>query len=278
MAPRISVEHNTFELQGSQPLFAQSWIPSSEIRGTIGIVHGLGEHSSRYRPFAELLATSGYRVFAYDQRGHGQTSGKRGDAPSYDVLLDDVETLLAEMSAADDLSPKFLFGQSFGGALVLNLALRRQPSLNGIIVSSPLLRPTHPPARWKDIAGRCLQRVCPSFQFRTGIEAEQLSHDLAVAKAYKADALVHDQVSARIAVAMLDAGQWAIDHADQLSTPTLLMHGTSDPITSSDATVEFAERASECCTLEIFSDLYHELHWERESDEVFEVVLNWLDH
>ncbi len=277
MAPAVSAKHETFELLGSQPLFAQSWTPVSNVRGVVGIVHGLGEHSSRYAPLAERFAQAGYRVVAYDQRGHGRTGGKRGDAPSYDVLLDDIEVLLAKMTADDASLPKFLFGQSFGGGLILNFALRRQPIMNGIIASSPLLLPTHPPPRWKRLAARLLQRVRPSFQFQTGIQAEELTHDQAVVAAYKTDTLIHHVVSARIAIAMLDAGQWALEHATELTVPTLLMHGMSDSVTAAQATIDFAQRAGRICTLHTFPDMYHELHWEHERDKTFELVLNWLD-
>lgn len=276
-AAAISAKHETFELLGSQPLFAQSWTPVANVRGVVGIVHGLGEHSSRYAPLAERFAQSGYKVVAYDQRGHGRTGGKRGDAPSYDALLDDIEVLLANMTAGDASLPKFLFGQSFGAGLVLSFALRRQPTLNGIIASSPLLLPTHSPPRWKRFAARLLLRVWPSFQFRSGLAAEEFSHDPAVASAYKADPLVHDLVSARFAVAMLDAGQWAIENAGKLAVQTLLMHGMADPITSPQATIGFAERAGSLCTLKTFPGLYHELHWESERDRAFESILHWFD-
>ncbi|HUG69561.1 MAG TPA: lysophospholipase [Pirellulaceae bacterium] len=277
MAPNISVTHATFALPSSASLFAQSWTPVSELLGTIGIVHGLGEHSGRYTQFAEQLARAGFRVVAYDQRGHGRTSGKRGDAPSYEVLLDDIAALIAVLAAEEAGLPKYLFGQSLGGNLVLNFALRRRSNLIGIIASSPFLLPTNPPPRWKRCAARLLARTYPSFQFRTGVQAEDLSHDAAVVATYKADPLVHDLVSARVAVAMFDAGQWALDHASELTLPALLLHGTADPITSPDATIEFAQRAGHACTLRTFADLYHELHWERERAMAFNTVLDWLN-
>ena len=80
MASTISVKHDTFELHGGATLFARSWRPVSEVRGVIGIVHGLGEHSGRYTALAERLAQARFRVVTYDQRGHGRTGGKRGDA------------------------------------------------------------------------------------------------------------------------------------------------------------------------------------------------------
>lgn len=273
-----SLKHETFELQGSKPLFAQSWQSiDAPVRGRIGIVHGLGEHSSRYHQLAEQFVAEGYSVYAYDQRGHGRTKGTRGDAPSYDTLLDDVEALLLKMDDVAPQSAKFLFGQSFGGALVLNLALRRNPKVCGVISSSPLLVPTHSPSFAKHLFARLIDKVWPTFQFHTKLDASGLSHDEQVVAAYKADQLVHDCVSARVALTMLDAGVWAMQNASGLSIPALLMHGSADPITSAPATAAFAENAPNDLTeLRLFPDCYHELHWEIERDTVFETVLAWL--
>ena len=76
---------------------------------------------------------------------------------------------------------------------------------------------------------------------------------------------------------MLDVGQWTLEHAAELAIPTLLMHGLSDSITSAQASMDFAHQASRSCTVRTFSHLYHELHWEPERDEVFQVVLHWLE-
>ena len=40
-------------------------------RGTVLIVHGLGERKGRYEQVAATLAAQGWQVVAYDQRGHG---------------------------------------------------------------------------------------------------------------------------------------------------------------------------------------------------------------
>ena len=94
--------------------------------------------------------------------------------------------------------------------------------------------------------------------------------------AYRDDPRVHDQVSARLAVAMLDAGEWALEHASELSIPTLLLHGEADSITSVDATIAFARSAGDIATLHTFPGLFHELHWERERQDTLQVIVDWL--
>ena len=70
--------------------------------------------------------------------------------------------------------------------------------------------------------------------------------------------------------------RWVRDHAADLGLPTLLMHGTADPITSAQASIEFAQRTAGKCTLKTWPALYHELHWERDRDEVIQFALDWM--
>jgi alpha-beta hydrolase superfamily lysophospholipase len=169
-----------------------------------------------------------------------------------------------------------LYGQSLGGGLVLNHLLRRRPQLAGAVVSSPLLLPAKQPPRWKLRSGRLLQHLWPSFRFATGVPSSALSHDPQVVAAHQTDPLVHRGVSARLGVQMLDAGRWALEHAAELASPVLLLHGEADTVTSCEASREFARRAGPQCTLQTWPGLLHELHGELQRDEVLQAVVAWL--
>lgn len=257
-------------------LFAQSWEPEAEAIGVVAIVHGLGEHSGRYGEVAKSLTRVGYVVVAFDLRGHGRTGGQRGHVRDYNVLLDDIGLLVEEACGRSGRLPVFLFGHSLGGNLVLNYALRRQPQIAGLVVASPLLRLTSPPPLWKRMLGRVMSRIWPRFSFRGDIRPEDLSHDPAAIQILEQDPLIHRRASARLATAMLDAGQWALDNAHQLALPTLLIHGSADPLTSPDASAEFARKAGDKCAFRVWEGLCHELHWETERDAVIHCIIDWL--
>jgi len=257
-------------------LFTRSWEPGSEPLGAVGIVHGLGEHSGRYEEFAQQLAQSGYRVLAFDQRGHGRTPGPRGHVRDYDLLLDDIGMLVQEAAERSDGRPVVLYGHSLGGNLVLNYVLRRKSCLTGVIAASPLLRPAVRLPWWKEAAGRVMNRVWPRFSFDVGVDDSALTHDMAALAARKQDPWIHRRVSARLGAQMLDAGRWALEHAERLRLPALVMHGDADTATSPEATREFAHRAGSNCTLRIWPGLYHELHWERGRSEIIQDIIQWL--
>jgi alpha-beta hydrolase superfamily lysophospholipase len=268
-----------FELPGAHGgvRFARAWIPPQDVRGTVGIVHGLGEHSGRYDEAGNFLSRSGFAVVAFDQIGHGRSGGPRGHASDYTLLLEDVGVLVGELQRrGDERLPQFLYGHSLGGNLVLNFALRRRPELTGLIVTSPLLRPAVRPPWWKLVLGHALNRLCPQLTLESGIDPADLSHDPQSVQRYRDDPLVHHRVSARLGIPMLAAGRWALEHADELNVPTLLMHGAADRVTSADASREFAARAGSMCTLKVWPDRFHELHWESNRAEVLDAVLEWL--
>lgn len=272
------MQHREFELttpDGTR-LFAQSWEPEDDAVGTVAIVHGLGEHSGRYAELAETLGRARYLVLAFDLRGHGRTDGQRGHVGDYNVLLDDIGLLIEGASSRSGRLPIFLYGHSLGGNLVLNYALRRHPHIAGLVVTSPLLRLTSTPPLWKWMLAQVMSRIWPRFSFQGRIDPEDLSHDPAAMRLVEQDPFVHRRVSARLGAQMLDAGQWALDNASQLARPLLLMHGSADPLTSPDASAEFARWAGDKCIFRVWEGLYHELHWETERNAVVQCIIDWM--
>jgi hypothetical protein len=99
-----------------------------------------------------------------------------------------------------------------------------------------------------------------------------------VARAYTADPLCHDRVSAQLALDMLAGGEYALAQAAGFPLPLLLMHGNSDPITSCAASRQFAAALPpERCTYREWDGCYHELHNELQQGEVLAAVIAWLD-
>jgi len=103
-----------------------------------------------------------------------------------------------------------------------------------------------------------------------------LSRDPRVGQAYAADPLRHGKMSARMFNGLYSAGLWALEHAADFPLPLLLMHGDGDRLTSARASREFAARAPQC-TFKAWDGLYHELHNEPEQQQIFAVIIGWLN-
>ena len=72
----------------------QAWEPDGRPRAIVALVHGLGEHVARHAPLGLDLVGAGYALMGFDLRGHGRSDGLRGDAPSYEALLKDIDSLM----------------------------------------------------------------------------------------------------------------------------------------------------------------------------------------
>ncbi len=83
------------------------------------LVHGLASNAQLWSGMAAALATSGHRVVAVDQRGHG-LSDKVDTGFDFATLSRD---LVAVMDALE-LHRPVVVGQSWGGNVVLELAVR----------------------------------------------------------------------------------------------------------------------------------------------------------
>lgn len=263
--------------QDGLEMYAQSWEPDDEPKAVVSLVHGLGEHIGRYTHVAAALNKAGYALAGYDLRGHGKSGGPRGYTPSYDALMDDTAQFINLVAGRYPGLPRFLYGHSMGGNLVINFALSRDAELVGVIATGPWLKLKFQPPPSKVLLGKMIGKLVPTFSQANGLETEALSRDPEVVHAYVNDPLVHDKISARLFVDMVEKGLWALGHAAENSLPLLLMHGGADRIISSEASEQFAASAGDKVTLHIWNGLYHEIHNEPEQDEVFAFMIEWMD-
>lgn len=274
------MKHETFSWQGVHDLkiFAQEWAPDVQSRAVIALVHGLGEHSSRYQHVAEAFTQGGFAVLAFDLPGHGRSEGKRGHS-SYADILNEIDHLLQEASRRYPTKPQFLYGHSLGGALVIDYLLRRQPQIRGAVSTSPGLQPGAPLPGWQRLMAKAMCRLNPSFTMPNGLDRSNLSRDPVVIETYDKDPLVHGQISARLGMDLIDEGNWMIENAPSLSVPLLLVEGTADHLVSNEAHQRFVDRApAGKVTFKQWEGYYHETHNEPEKQQVIQYMQDWISH
>lgn len=248
------------------------WDPPARPRGTIVLTHGLGEHAGRYHHVAGAFVDAGFVVLAYDLRGHGRSAGRRGHAPTFRHYLEDLAAVLRLASVL----PRIAYGHSMGGLISLHHGLKSAGDVDAVIATSPWLRLRFPAPAAKVAMARALYRILPGMTLSTGLEQAALSRDTSVVAAYAADPLVHDRLSIRVGLDLLNGGQALLDQADRFTLPVLLMHGEADRLTDPAATVAFYQTAgSDDKTLRLWPGLVHETHNEPEWKDVLEVSTGW---
>lgn len=291
--PLCTLDGNTLETQWARPESAfsrngqapEELLPAAPRPPVAAVLftHGLGEYSSRYGHVLEHLTSHGLEVFTYDVRGHGRSSGRRGDAPGFKVLLDDLALYIEMVQERRRKSgwgdrPLFLYGHSMGGLITLSFLQTRRPNVAGAIIASPWLRLAFEPPRWKLLLGRVARAIYPGLRQLTGLERHRLSRDPEFLQSLPDLDLAHQHISARLFYDILDECDRVFSSAGEKLPPLLLIHGQADPITSWTATSDFYELAgADDKTLKLYPEATHETHNDLDRQKVLDDITTWLE-
>ena len=256
--------------------------PLAQAKGSIVIVHGLGEHIGRYEHVAAFLNGRGWRVVAYDQRGHGKSEGERGRLHTSDDLLVDLAQVLDAVHA-EHPGRLVLLGHSLGGLIAARFvagalapAAPWSRPVDALVLSSPVLDTDMSAVQKAMLA--VLGPLTPNLAVGNGLKPEWISRDPAVVAAYKADPIVHDRIAPRLARFIVDGGEFVRRVAPRWTVPTLLLYAGADRCVVPAGSAAFAAAApKEVVTARVFPALFHEIFNEPERAEVLSVLAAWLD-
>jgi len=240
--------------------------------GWVVLVHGLGEHCGRYDDFMQLLADSGFSVYAFDWAGHGRSEGKQGHATVEDTFatIDDI---------IGDIGEKpFLFGHSLGGLTVIRYAERYPERARGVIASSPMLARRSAVSRFSVALSKLLGSIIPSLTVHNGIDPSDISRSEDAVQAYRDDPLVHHRTSVALAKSMFTHMDAAHRDAERVMVPVLLLAGTADVLVPPRGARRFMEElAVEDKQLKTFEGAYHEICDDPEWGKMYrDGVVRWL--
>ena len=258
-------------------LHTRRWSPASAPDAVVGLVHGYAEHCGRYDHVADGLTGAGAVVCAYDQRGYGQSDGRRAYVSHFDRYLDDLGLFLERIRDSYPDLPLFLFGHSMGGLVVLKYVLDREPHVEGLLLSAPALEINPDLAPLLRRMAQVLGRLAPRLPTTRSPEGA-ISRDPEVVEEAKNDPLnYHGRVRARTGAEMLKASEEVRGRLHTLTDPFLVFHGTADTL----ASPEWSERlyegaASDDKTLKLYDGLYHETFNEPEKERVLDDLGDWL--
>jgi len=136
----------TYKDQDNVEIFVYKWIPDTEPKAVVQIIHGLAEHARRYLRVVEYLCNVGYVCYANDARGHGRTAGDLTEATlvgnagvlgpnGWKGVINDVHELSKIIKKEHPSLPLFLIGHSWGAMLIQDYIQEGGNEINGCILS-----------------------------------------------------------------------------------------------------------------------------------------------
>ncbi|XP_021753727.1 caffeoylshikimate esterase-like [Chenopodium quinoa] len=273
-----------------QEIFCRSWLPKEgdQIKGVVCFCHGYGDTCTfLFEGIARRIAGSGYALYAVDHPGFGLSDGLHGYIANFGDLIDNVIEQYAKIKGRPELQglPRFIFGQSMGGAVALKTHLKEPDQWDGMILVAPMCRVSEevmPPALLLK-AANLLSNVIPEVKFFPTQDLAELAfrNEKYRKLAYYNMICYSDRVRLKTAMEILKVTKEIELNVNKVRSPLLVIHGAGDKVTDPNVSKFLYENASsKDKTLKLYEGGYHSI-LEGEPDEViftvFDDIIKWLD-
>ncbi|KAG2281986.1 hypothetical protein Bca4012_050505 [Brassica carinata] len=273
-----------------EEIFCKCWLPEAgvKIKAAVCFCHGYGSTCTfLFDGIAKQIAGSGYGVYAIDHPGFGLSDGLHGHIPSFDDLADNAIEQFTKMKGRPELRnvPRFLFGQSMGGAIALKVHLKEPQAWDGLILVAPMCKISEDvkPPKLVLNALILMSTLFPKAKlFPKKDMSELFFRDPSKRKLSEYDVICYDdQTRLKTAVELLNATRDIEMQVDKVSLPLLILHGAADRVTDPNVSKFLHEQAiSQDKILKLYPGGYHCI-LEGDTDENIFTVINdivaWLD-
>ncbi|MBP1737117.1 MAG: hypothetical protein H6Q60_998 [Oscillospiraceae bacterium] len=246
-------------------------------KAAICIVHGVGEHFTRYQEMADHLGQRGYSVYGLDLLGHGHSPGIRGSSGSKEDIGGLITTLLRHGRERTLGLPQFLFGHSMGGLLTLSYRhYFADCGVTGFVACSPWLGLTHTYDENDIEEFKRIVDMDHDAVHNTTISPKKL-FTLEEGRKIEKDPTMHPYITYSNLLERLNDIEFAFQVAGEPRAPLYIFLGEDDPICSVENIRQFAQLEGKQCTLRVWPGMKHEPWNEPDRYHVVEELADWLD-
>ncbi len=257
------------EMSSKEEVKMKVW-ESEEAKGVFVIVHGANEYHGRYEWLVKKLTTVGYHVVMGDLPGQGENPKYKGHVDSF---LEYITTIEQWYERAKHYNlPIFLLGHSMGGLAVIQTMLKRDLTVDAVILSSPCLGLVNPPSKLKHFGASLLNKVTPKFRLPTDLAPGTRCKEML--KRDEDDPHIVKKVSVRWYYELSNAMEDSHNEVKNFpNVPLLVLQGGEDLIVDKEMVTRWFNQLviSEKYYKE-WPGLYHEVFNEPEKERVFHVA------
>lgn len=258
------------------------WMPSEEIKGVIIALHGFNDYSNFIKDSALFFNNNQLAVYAYDQRGFGETP-TRGRWSGTQALVQDLATFITQIKEIHSDTPLYILGESMGGAVtILTMTGEDPPEVDGLVLVAPavwsrskmpfyqryLLSIAAYIIPWKKVTGQSLE-ISPSDNIEM---LKDLGRDPLVIKETRIDVLY----------GLANLMDKAYENPERLRNNLLLLYGEKDEIIPRDPVFSFYQRlplrTQGQQRMILYEKGYHMLLRDLQAEMVMQDIVDWIEN
>ena len=229
-------------------------------RRAIVLFHRGHEHGGRMAHLVDELNLPDFDFFAWDARGLGRSSGERGYADNFGVLVKDVDSFVRHITTLHGIAAENLVvvAQSLGAVLVATWVHDYAPRLRGLVLAAPafeinLLVPGALEGLKLAYAAR------GRFFVKSYVKPTQLTHDPARIASYLADPLITRPIAVNILLDVDAASRQVVADAAAIHVPTQVLVSGADRVVYEAPQQRFFDRlSSPIKELHVFDGFLHD--------------------
>jgi len=239
----FTVDRKTFRASDDTELNYKAWLPAESAARALVLLHRGHEHADRWDDVVPHWAAPGTAIFAWEARGHGQSPGQRGHAPTFMTYVRDLECFMRHLAVTQGIPTEqtIVIAHSVGAVVAAAWTHDYGPPLAGLVLATPAFEvKLYVPGA---LAGsRLMAALNPGATIKSYVRGHWLTRDAEQAKLYNADHTISRDISARILVGLFDTSKRVIDDAAVMETPLLLLSAGNDSVVKNSAHERFFER------------------------------------
>jgi alpha-beta hydrolase superfamily lysophospholipase len=116
----------------------------------------------------------------------------------------------------------------------------------------------------------------PRLAMDNEVDPASMSRIPEVVEDYRNDPLVHRRISSRMFTEWQNATVDILERAGQIKIPFLILAGTADLLVDPEGSRLLHEKAGSISTLDLLEGRYHEPFNDLGSEEVFQLIADWV--
>ncbi|MHA2250716.1 MAG: alpha/beta hydrolase [Candidatus Kariarchaeaceae archaeon] len=276
------MKHNEGHFDGfdGTKLYYQSWTPEDQPVGVVIVQHGFVEHSGRYQNVVNTLIPSGYSVWSYDLRGHGQSEGKWAYVNRFTDYFKDLEIFENLVREKHPNLPLHLVGHSMGSIIVAHYLTSKtdQTSIKSITLSASGLQPGAEYSKARIFLAKLFSSILPKIYIGTGVDPNFISHDKAVVEAYDKDPLITQKTTPRLGAELLKYVLKMEEVGPKIQIPTMMQNGSLDTAFHPEGVKPLYDTiSSPVKEFKLYDGFKHEIYNEVKKEQPLNDMKDWIN-
>lgn len=263
----------------SKVLPVRSWLPADgrPARAVIVALHGFNDYSNAFVNPGYYFSARDIAVYAYDQRGFGDTE-ERGIWAGKDNLMADLKQMVLAVRELHPDAPLYVLGESMGGAVVINaLAQPDFPPIEGAILSAPAVWGSKAMPGYYRAALWTGAHTVPWMEL-TGSNLNILAtNNIPLLRQMGRDPLIIKETRIDAVYGIVGLMDDAYENASEVKVPLLLLYGMNDQVIPGKPIFDITDTLRTRYKLAYYPKGFHMLLRDLTSEVVMDDVIAWVE-